>query len=152
MVYDPFEEIRRVLRAMDRMFDELFERPYEPMPVPRRFGVITTLRNLREPYTEVVDAGDELIITAELPGMSKEDIDVTVTENTITIRAEKKEEKEERTEEGIRITRGYSGFYKEIALPVAVDPNTAKAKYNNGILEIRVKKIAAEKGKKLKIE
>ncbi len=146
-MYDPFDDIRRFWRAMDRMFEELFERPVERFPAIR-----TASFGFREPFVDVNETEDEIIITAELPGVDKKDIDVSITENEVQIRAERKEETRKEGEGGIAISRGYMGYQKILALPVPVDPNTARATYRNGILEIRVKKAVKAKGRKVRVE
>ena len=148
-MYDPFDDIRRFWRAMDRMFEELFERPFERIPITRRVSISA---GFREPFVDVNETQDELIITAELPGMDKKDIEVNITENELEIRAEKKEEVKREKEGGIMIRRGFTGFRKYLTLPVPVDPDTAKATYKNGVLEIRVKKATKAKGRRVEIQ
>ena len=143
---DPFDDVRKFWRALDKMFEELFEGP-SFVPTIKRFEV-----GFREPFVDLNETKDELIITAELPGMNKKDIDVEVTEKGVEIRAQKKEERKRRTKGGEEFSSSSIGFYKALSLPVEVDPKTAKASYNNGILEIKVKKIKKQKGTKLKIE
>ncbi len=143
---DPFDDVRRFWKALDKMFEELFEGP-DFTPAVRRFEV-----GFREPFVDLNESKDELIITAELPGMSKKDIDVNLTEREIEIRAQKKEESRKKTKKGEEVTASSVGFHKMLTLPVEVDPKTAKASYNNGVLEIRVRKLRKEKGTKLKIE
>jgi len=134
---------------MDRMFEELFERPFERIPITRRVSISA---GFREPFVDVNETQDELIITAELPGMDKKDIEVNITENELEIRAEKKEEVKREKEGGIMIRRGFTGFRKYLTLPVPVDPDTAKATYKNGVLEIRVKKATKAKGRRVEIQ
>ena len=87
----------------------------------------------------MIDADDEIWVVAELPGVSKDKIKVKVTENKVVIRASNGKK-----------------YYKEIELPAEVDPKTAKAKYNNGVLDIRIKKKGAKKeeegGVEVKVE
>ena len=80
-----------------------------------------------EPLVDVVDADDEIWVIAELPGVEKDKIKVKVTEDTVTIRAENGKK-----------------YYKKVELPAKVDPKTAKAKYKNGVLDIRIKKVGAK--------
>ncbi|GAH24111.1 unnamed protein product, partial [marine sediment metagenome] len=86
---------------------------------------------------EVNEADDQIIIIAEMPGVSKEDIELNATNRSITISTEK-------------IVSGRS-YFKEIELPAAIDSDYAKARYTNGILEVKLKKIK-EKGKPIDIE
>ncbi len=95
------------------------------------------VRKTREPLVEVNEEQDQIIIIAEMPGVSKEDIELNATNRSITISTEK-------------IVSGRS-YLKEIDLPAAIDSDYAKARYTNGILEVRLKKIK-EKGKPIDIE
>ncbi|MFX0010288.1 MAG: archaeal heat shock protein Hsp20, partial [Candidatus Hermodarchaeota archaeon] len=95
------------------------------------------IRKTREPLVEVNEEEDYIIIIAEMPGVSKEDIQLNATNRSITISTEK-------------ITRGRT-YFKEIELPAPINSDYAKARYTNGILEVRLKKLK-EKGKPIDIE
>ncbi len=99
------------------------------------FGKIS--EEYREPLVDVMETDDKVSVTAEVPGVKKEDIDLEVTENTLTIKVDTKDRK----------------YYKEVELPCEVDPNSAKATYQNGVLDVELKKAKPKKaGKKIKIE
>ena len=106
----------------------------------RRVGRRPVISEEREPLVEVYEEKDKVTIVAELPGVDKEDIDVRVRDHKLIIRAEGRDRK----------------YYKEVELPEDVIPESAKAKYRNGVLEITVErrkpKIEEEKGIKVKIE
>jgi HSP20 family protein len=95
------------------------------------------VRKTREPLVEVNEEQDQIILIAEMPGVNKEDIQLNATNRSITISTEK-------------IVSGRS-YFKEIDLPAAINQDYAKARYTNGILEVRLKKIK-EKGKPIDIE
>ena len=111
-------------------------------PVFQEFGNIpqrgiAELPGSREPLVDVQETDDEVQVTAEVPGVKKEEIDLEVTGNTLIIKVEGKDRK----------------YYKEVELPAEVDPNSAKASYNNGVLDIQLKKVKPRsKGKKIKIK
>ncbi|AAL82007.1 Hsp20/alpha crystallin family protein [Pyrococcus furiosus DSM 3638] len=142
-IWDPFDLIREIQEEIDAMFDEFFSRPRlwtyrrwsEPAMYEERVGEVW-----REPFVDIFDNGDEFVITAELPGVRKEDIKVRVTEDTVYIEATVKREKELEREGAVRIERYFTGYRRAIRLPEEVIPEKAKAKYNNGVLEIRVPK------------
>ncbi len=92
----------------------------------------------REPLTDVMESEDGITITVELPGVSKEDIDLTVTRDTVTIKVDTASRK----------------YYKEIPLSAEIDEKNVKATYNNGVLDITLKKLkkSQPKGKKVRIE
>ncbi len=95
------------------------------------------VRKTREPLVEVNEEPDQIILIAEMPGVNKDDIQLNATNRSITISTEK-------------IVSGRS-YFKEIDLPAAINQDYAKARYTNGILEVRLKKIK-EKGKSIDIE
>ncbi|MEM2759944.1 MAG: archaeal heat shock protein Hsp20 [Nitrososphaerales archaeon] len=118
----------------------------EGKPVVREFGNVKpslrpspklALKSEREPLVDVMSTDEEIKIVAEMPGVSKEDIKVTATENAVTIHTATPERK----------------YHKEIELPDAVDPSTAKSTYKNGILEITFKrKKRKEAGVPIRVE
>jgi HSP20 family protein len=125
--FDPFEELRRMQERIGRLFEE-FEPSYIPsMPV------------------DVIDEDDKLRVVADLPGFEKEDIEVYVEDGTLVIRATRKEEKEEKKRNYIRQERRYGETYRRVPLPVDIEVEGIKAKYNNGILEITLPKAGRER-------
>jgi len=104
--------------------------------VPRRIRGKPTIIEEREPLVDVFETDSEVVVVAEMPGVEKEKIDVKVTEDgkTLIISASNEDRK----------------YYKEVDLPVKVDPLSAKATYKNGVLEVKLKKIGKE-GKGIKI-
>jgi HSP20 family protein len=150
MARDFFDEIRRMREEMDQLFRDFNERfyrggrllpePGEKMPAPR-----TAVADIQE-------TDEHVIATVELPGMKKENISLTVTENMLEVKAEtKEEEKEER--EGFKSYRSrYTGFYRHLPLPTAISPDDAKATYKNGVLEVKMPKIEKKKRKEISID
>lgn len=138
MIFDPFEEMRRLQERLNRLFED-FER-ISPRVV--RF----------ELPVDVIDEGDRIRVVADLPGFKKEDIEVWVENGDLVIRAERKEEEEEKEKNYIRRERRYGRIYRRIGLPADVDVENIKASYNNGVLEIIVPKTEKSKRKVIKIE
>lgn len=150
---DIFDEIRRIHEEMDMIFSEFFGRR------PRRFRlglsspeVPVPYKGYREPFLDVFETKEDVVATIELPGVKKEDIDIDITESTLSVKAEVKEIEEAKEAGFYRRERRFAGFYREVSLPSKVDPEKAKATYSNGILEIRIPKKEVAKGKKIKIE
>ena len=107
------------------------------------------LHSVRSPLVNVEDKGDKLMVTAELPGMKKEDIQVDLEEGALTISAERKGVEEEKEKDYYRCERQYSSFRRRIALPEQVNLEGADAEYSDGILTISLpKKEGAESKKK----
>jgi len=139
----PFDE-------MDRMFDHLmssgFLRPFD-----WRWPEIAGLRRLEErmPRVDVIDREGELLVRAEIPGMRKEDVEVTLTDDLLTIKGETREEKEEEGEfYRSEIHRG--SFSRTVRLPDTVIGDKAEAHFENGLLEVSIPK--AEKSHKRSIK
>ena len=156
-IFEEFDErFRKLQRRLNQMIREALESPEtygKPMiygwsvrigpdgkPEIREFGnVKPSIREetVREPLVDVIEGDNKISVTAEVPGVSKDDIDLEITEKTLTIKVDTKDRK----------------YYKEIELPSEVIPDTAKATYQNGVLDVEIKKVKPKKGgKKVKIE
>ncbi|QLJ52447.1 MAG: Hsp20/alpha crystallin family protein [Candidatus Fermentimicrarchaeum limneticum] len=137
-LFGPFGEMRRLRRMMRGC------QGMERMDVPE---------DTREPLTDIMDEGEDLVALMELPGVNKDDIKVSTTADTLKVRVDKKEEKDESGEDYCYRERRYSGYYRTISLPSEVFPDKVKANYKNGILEVRMKKKAkTEGGNAVKVE
>jgi HSP20 family protein len=152
--YDLWNEMDRVFEDFMTNFDDFFWSPFSPRRrrhalLPWRTGAIT----YREPYIDIIDTGKEFKLSAELPGVSKDNIDITVTEDTIELSAKAVKEEKEEKEGYLRQERGYSEFYRKLILPEEVLPDNADAKLEHGVLEITLpKKEPTAEPKKRKLE
>lgn len=107
----------------------------------------------REPLTDIMDEGEDLVALMELPGVNKDEIKVSTTTDTLKVRVDKREEKEQGDENYFYRERRYGGYFKAISLPSEVIPDKVKASYKNGVLEVRMKKkVKSEGGKAIKVE
>jgi HSP20 family protein len=122
--WDPFEELRRIQDRIGRIFGEY--------PAIRGEG-----RMMEMPNVDIMERGNDIVVTADIPGVSKDDIRLEVRDgNILDISAEKKVEKKEEEKGFVRHERRYTGYYRSIQLPAPVDKTKAKASYNNGVLEV----------------
>ena len=143
----PFEE-------MERMFEGFF--PSSWMRPMRWEWPAWAERAMpfegRMPKVDVVDREDEVVIRAELPGVEKKDLDVSMTDNTVTIKGStSKEEKEEKGDYyRCEISRG--SFSRTVSLPAQVDAGKSSAKFKDGVLELKVPKKEQEKRRSIKVE
>jgi HSP20 family protein len=96
---------------------------------------------LRMPHVDVVDRDEDVMVRAEVPGMDKKDLDISVTENTVTIKGARKEEKKEEKGEYYRREISESSFSRTVALPADVDGSRAKASCSDGVLELVMPKL-----------
>jgi HSP20 family protein len=134
----PFTFMRRFSEEMDRLFEDFgwghgwlapgFERGLD------RLGTLTG--GAWAPQVEVFEHANKLIVRADLPGMTKDDIDVEIDDGALVIRGERKSEREENEKGYYRTERSYGSFYRRIPLPSGVNPKDANADFRNGVLEI----------------
>ncbi|NPB04802.1 MAG: Hsp20/alpha crystallin family protein [Aquificae bacterium] len=144
-MFDPFEEILRLQRELERLARASVA-PVENLEkdLEKRLKFVMPV--------EVYETPKELVVKVELPGVKKEDVDVTVRDNYLIIKAEKKEETEEEKEHVHLVERVYGKFERVIPLPADIDTESAKASFKNGVLEIRFPKKSATQEKKIAIE
>ena len=120
---DPFSIMRRFREEMDRAFS-------------RSFGEEFGGGKLWSPAIEVTEQNGILQVHAELPGLQPEDVKIEATDDSLIIQGERKYEHEEKKEGVFRSERRYGKFYREIPLPEGANVDQAKARFNNGVLEV----------------
>ncbi len=147
--FDVMEDMRKMQEEIERAFPDFWRRTPLLIPAESKEGEVV---KYRRPLTDLKETENELIMDLEMPGITKDDINIKVTEDSIEIKAEKKyETKEEDEKKGYFFQeRRYQGYYRSIPLPSGIKAEETEAKFDNGILEITMKK-AEEKEKALKI-
>ena len=140
----PFAEMERYFENFFRNPFSLLSQPFPNMPAFQKTGMIS-------PAVDIYEDGDDVVVKAEIPGMKKEDIDVTITDNSLTISGEKKQEEEVKEKDYHRIERSYGSFSRSFRLPDNVKAGKAKASFKDGVLEIRLPKTKESKQKKIEI-
>jgi HSP20 family protein len=101
---------------------------------------------------DVFEEQDDIVVKAELPGIDKENIEVNLTDRTLTIKGEKKKADEVKEENYYRCERSYGSFLRSVELPKDVHADKVKASFKNGILEVRVPKTEEAKSKAIKVK
>jgi HSP20 family protein len=148
---DPWEEMRRMEEWMDRMFRETWPYYAERRALPGAAG--GELAEIATPSVDVKDEEGKIIVAADIPGVEKGDISISVKGDMLEITAEKKEEKEEKEEGYLRRERSYRKFYRSIPLPTEVDKDKAEASLKDGVLKISMPKLKeAEEVKKIELK
>lgn len=104
------------------------------------------------PKIDLYNGKDELIVKAELPGMKKEDVKVSLIENILTIEGERKLENEKKKDNYYKIERSYGAFARSIYLPAEVKSDKINASYKDGVLEIHLPKVEEEKPRRINID
>ena len=142
MKWTPFGELGTFRREMDRLFERFFgELPSLELP-----GMSWA------PHLDVTETKDSLVVKAELPGLEAKDLDVSVSGNALTIKGEKKTEKEEKDEHHHLIERSYGAFSRTVQLPAPVASEKIKAAFKNGVLTITLPKTEEAKRKAIPIK
>ncbi|MBA4348717.1 MAG: molecular chaperone [Thermodesulfovibrio sp.] len=144
--WSPLKELDEMRRDMDRLFEEFFA------PSRRRRGWVKPEVGIIVPNIEMYDRKNEIVVKAELPGVTKEDIDLSITKDSLTLKGEVKKEEEVKEENYYSSERSYGSFTRTIALPVEVESEKAKASFKSGVLEIVLPKKEDAKPKEIKIE
>ncbi|MEO0073937.1 MAG: Hsp20/alpha crystallin family protein [candidate division WOR-3 bacterium] len=140
-IWDPFREVASLREDMDRLFDSMIGR------WPRE-----RTETLWAPALDIEETKDEIIVRAELPGMKKEDIKVTLSGDTLSITGERKRESEEKGRTFYRVERAYGKFQRSVVLPAEVDGSKVKASYKAGVLELVMPKTEKEKAHEIQIQ
>jgi HSP20 family protein len=134
--WDPFAEIRRMQNEVSRLFADVEARAATPTFPPINLWV----------------GEDGLVVTAEIPGITPADLDLTVREDTLTIQGRRPLPVEADGIAWHQRERGYGGFSRTIALPFAVDPDEVEARFANGVLEIELRRPAEDRPRKIEIK
>jgi HSP20 family protein len=140
---DPFSAFRR---EMDRLFDD-FTRGWVGSTWPS-IGRTPELM----PSMDVAETDKEIEITAELPGLQEKDVQVNVTDNVLTIKGEKKSEKQEKDKNYTMFERSYGSFSRTLDLPAGANSDSIKATLANGVLKVTVPKPAPAQVKKVEVK
>ncbi|RMG60853.1 MAG: Hsp20/alpha crystallin family protein [Calditrichaeota bacterium] len=144
--WTPMRELQNIQEEMNR----LMERFFGPSLVETT-GELTFTGNWY-PMVDVTETKDELIVTAELPGMKKEDIHISYRDGLLTIEGERKQEFEEKDVNFHRVERRYGRFSRTFQLPVPINENKINAVYKDGVLTIHLPKAEEAKAKEIPVK
>jgi HSP20 family protein len=154
---DPFEFMTRMTEEMDRTFDRLwsdFRVPRRRSWLPRGLFGGRSQHAGWAPRIEAFQEGDKFIVRAEIPGVKKDDVEVELGNDALTIRGERREERKEEREGYFQSEREYGQFYRVIPLPEGVIGESAQASFRDGMLEVSMQAAPAEtsRGRRLEIK
>lgn len=138
LTLDPLEQLSHLRDEVTRLFDS-------------PFSTLTQGFNAWAPAVDLYEEKDNLIVKAELPGMKKEDIDVSLHEGTLTISGERKAERQNKEGETFRSERFYGRFQRSVLLPAAVAADRVNANYRDGILTVTLPKTEESKPKQIEV-
>lgn len=140
--WEPLRDLMSLREAMDRLFEESYVRPGGRWP--SSYGSSTLALDMYE--TE-----NDFVLTAALPGVKPEDVDITITGGTLTIKGEMNVERKEEKGNYLVQERHYGAFQRTITLPAAVNANQAQAKFKDGVLTLTMPKAEEARPKSIKI-
>jgi HSP20 family protein len=138
--WDPFGDMRTTL---DRLFDEGFSRPWRVIPTSTAYEGSFPV--------DVSETDDALEVKASLPGVRPEDVEVTISNDVLTVKATHEEKTEEKKRDYYRRELRYGTLHRSLSLPVSVDADKAEAKFENGVLHLTLPKAEAIRPKQIKV-
>ena len=141
--FDPFGEMVSLRSAMDRLFEDSFVSPLSWRTVANGTGI--------NPAVDVHETDDDIVVTAALPGMKSDDIDITITGQNLTLRGELKADETVEHDQYIYRERRFGSFNRSFQLPVRVDGDRADASFSDGILTLRIPKADEVKPRQIRI-
>ena len=140
--YDPFRDLRTLQEEVNRLFST---------NLTRAFGDEGIGRGAWAPSVDIYENKDQIVLEAELPGMKQEDFDLSIENNVITLRGERRFEKTDETDNYHRVERSYGAFTRSFTLPQTVTAEGATAEYNNGVLRVTLPKREETKARRIQV-
>jgi HSP20 family protein len=138
MKWEPMRELSSLRDRMDRLMD-------------RFLGGWELFGEGWAPAIDVTETDQEIVVKADVPGIDQKDLEVTLSGDSLVIKGERREEKEEKGKHFHRVERRYGGFQRAIPVTAAVDANNIKAEYENGVLEVHLPKTEDAGRRKIRI-
>jgi HSP20 family protein len=140
--WEPVRELGTLQTEMNRLFNTFFDAPAPGNGPSLRRWV---------PAMDLIETDTDFVLKADLPGMSESDVNIELEDNVLTVSGERKAEHEERQAGYYRVERSFGAFRRALTLPDGVDPESVKATFHNGVLEVTVPKPAAQVPRKVQI-
>jgi len=141
--WEPFGDLMSLREAMDRLFEESIIRPGSRFLAPFGSG---------ELCLDMYETDSDVVVTAALPGVKPEDVDITITGDVLSIKGEVKSEAKVEKANYYRQERRYGAFHRTVPLPVPIQPDKAEAKFKDGILTLTMPKAEEARPKTIKIK
>jgi HSP20 family protein len=141
--WQPFSDMLALRQAMDRLFDDSFVRPSR---LTTAFGEGADLP------VDMYQTDDSVVVKASVPGIKPEEVEVTITGDTLTIKGETRTEEEVKKDNYFHQEIGYGAFHRSILLPSSLQTDKAEATFDNGILTLTIPKAEETKPKQIKIK
>ena len=139
--WEPLRELGTLQSEMNRLFNTVFDSPATAGGTMRRWM----------PAMDLLESGDAFVLRADLPGMSEEDVSIELEDSTLTISGERKAEHDHEGEGFYRVERATGTFSRSLTLPKGVDAEAVTARFDRGVLEVRIPKPAERKPRRISI-
>ncbi len=140
--WDPFRDIVTLREKMNRLFEDA---------VTARGEERDMISSTWTPSVDIYETENEIVLTAEVPGIDEKDIDIKIENNTLSVQGERKFEKETKEENYHRIERSYGSFFRSFTIPHNVDQDKIEAEHESGVLRVLMPKRHESKPKKVKV-
>ncbi|MEI7834117.1 MAG: Hsp20/alpha crystallin family protein [bacterium] len=142
--WDPFADMALLRDQVNRAFEQSLNRTGQ--------GQEPASSRTWAPVVDIAESGNDFVLHVEVPGLKPEEIDIQIADDTLTIKGERKLEKETKEKEYVRIERSYGAFQRSFSLGVPIKKESVSASYNSGVLTITLPKAEDKKPKQIKIE
>jgi len=136
--WDPLRSLMDVQGEMNRLFDTFFTRTSAPPTLERAWA----------PFVDIYETKDEIVVTADLPGVKEQEIEASM----VAIKGERRHQQEHKEENFHRIERAYGTFERQITVPIPVQTDKVRALFKEGVLEVHLPRAEEVKPKQVKIE
>lgn len=143
--WDPFRDLMTLQDRMNRLFDQTMSRTR----ADEEEGMTVSTWS---PAVDIFETADSIVMKAELPGVSQANIDIQVRDNTLTLKGERKFEREVKDENYLRIERSYGAFQRAFSLPTVIQQDKIRAVFKDGVLEVTLPKAEEAKPKQVKVD
>ena len=144
-VLDPWKDFGSLQERINRMFDDTIRTLYPTDGEELEKGTWA-------PAVDIYETNDSFVVSADLPGLNKDEIQIDLKDDTLTLKGEKKFEEKVSKDNYIRVERAYGSYVRSFTLPQNVDPEKIKAKYKEGVLEVTIPKKEDARPKQIKVE
>lgn len=142
--FDPFRELSTMQDRINRIFGDAYTRRYDDGDLTQRGEWL--------PSVDIYEnANHEIVLKAELPGITREDIDLRVENNTLTLRGERKRDTEVKDDQYHRVERSYGAFTRSFSLPTRIDTEKVRAEFKDGVLSITLPVKAEAKPRQIEV-
>jgi HSP20 family protein len=141
--FDPFRDLKTLQDEVNRLFSTNFS---------HGFGDEGIARGAWTPNVDIFENKDEIVLEAELPGMNREDFELSIENNVLTLRGERRFEKKDEADNYHRVERAYGSFARSFTLPQTVSGEGAAAEYKHGVLRVVLRKREEVKARRIEIK